>query len=107
MLEKVKEGKITIERMVEKMAHAPAILFEVKDRGFIREGYFADLVIIDNDSPYQVTKSNILYKCGLSPFEGVTFSNTIHSTYVNGNKVYDNGSVIEGTIGERLKFNRS
>lgn len=107
MLEKVKEGKITIERMVEKMAHAPAILFEVKDRGFIREGYFADLVIIDNDSPYQVTKSNILYKCGWSPFEGVTFSNTIHSTYVNGNKVFDNGRVIEGTIGERLKFNRS
>ena len=106
MLEKVKEGKITIERMVEKMAHAPAILFEVKDRGFIREGFFADLVVIDNDSPYQVTKSNILYKCGWSPFEGVTFSNTIHSTYVNGNKVYDNGNIIEGTTGERLIFNR-
>lgn len=106
MLEKVKDGVISIERVVEKMAHAPAILFEVQDRGFIREGYFADIVIIDSKQEYKVSKSNVLYKCGWSPFEGETFSNTIHSTYVNGNKVYENGSVIEGNLGQRILFNR-
>lgn len=105
MLEKVKEGKISIERVVEKMAHAPAILFNIVDRGYIREGYFADLVIID-EVKSEVTKASILYKCGWSPFEGVTFSNSIHSTLVNGEFVFNKGKVIEGTNGSRLLFNR-
>lgn len=106
MLEKAKEGKISIERVVEKMAHAPAILFRVVERGFIREGYFADLVIVEPNSKYKVTKENILYKCGWSPFEGVEFSNSIHSTYINGRKVYDQGRIIEAGNGSRLIFNR-
>lgn len=106
MLEKATQGKISKERVVEKMAHAPAILFEVEDRGFIREGYYADLVIVDPTSNYEVTKSNILYKCGWSPFEGVNFSHSIDTTIVNGNIVYQNGKIIEGTNGKRLLFNR-
>lgn len=106
LLEKVEEGKISIERVVEKIAHAPAILFNVVERGFIREGYFADLVIVNPNSKYGVTKENIMYKCGWSPFEGVEFSNSIHSTYVNGRKVYDRGNIIEAGNGSRLIFNR-
>ncbi|MFT6246148.1 MAG: dihydroorotase [Crocinitomicaceae bacterium] len=106
MLEKVEEGKISIERVVEKIAHAPAILFNVVERGFIREGYFADLVIVNPNSKYAVTKENIMYKCGWSPFEGVEFSNSIDSTYVNGRKVYDRGNIIEAGNGSRLIFNR-
>lgn len=106
MLEKVEEGKITIERVVEKMAHAPATLFNIIDRGFIREGYFADLVIVDSNSTTEVSKSSLLYKCGWSPFEGVTFSNKIDSTFVNGNIVYSNGNIIEAGNGSRLMFDR-
>lgn len=106
MLEKVEEGKISIERVVEKMAHAPAILFRVQERGYIREGYFADLVVVDPNQKYNVTKENILYKCGWSPFEGVHFSNSVDMTFVNGNMVYQNGVIIDGTIGSRLLFNR-
>ena len=106
MLQKAKEGKVSIERVVEKMAHAPAILFRIEERGYIREGYYADLVIVEPKKKYEVTKANILYKCGWSPFEGVEFDNSIHSTYVNGNLVYNNGAVIDGTIGQRLLFNR-
>jgi dihydroorotase len=106
MLEKVEEGKISIERVVEKIAHAPAILFNVVERGFIREGYFADLVIVNPNSKYAVTKENIMYKCGWSPFEGIEFSNSIDSTYVNGRKVYDRGNIIEAGNGSRLIFNR-
>lgn len=106
MLERAEEGKISIERVVEKMAHAPAILFRIEDRGFIREGYFADLVIVDPSSKYGVTKENILYKCGWSPFEGLEFSNSIDSTYVNGKKVYEQGNIIEAGNGSRLLFNR-
>lgn len=106
MLEKMKEGKISIERVVEKMAHAPAVLFEIEDRGFIREGYFADLVIVNPSENYKVTKENILYKCGWSPFEGVNFSHTIDSTLVNGNVVYKSGGIVEATQGSRLLFNR-
>lgn len=104
MLEKVKEGKISIERVVEKMAHAPAILFKIQNRGYIREGYFADLVVVDAVSQ-TVTKENLLYKCGWSPFEGTTFSHSILKTFVNGNLVYDNGNIIEGTKGARMTFN--
>jgi len=106
MLEMVEQGKITIERVVEKMAHAPAILFRVENRGYIREGYFADLVVVDPAKSVTVTKENILYKCGWSPFEGVSFSNEIEMTLVNGNVVYNKGEIIEGTIGSRLLFNR-
>lgn len=106
MLEKAKEGKISIERVVEKMAHAPAELFEVSKRGYVREGYFADLVVVNPNANYEVTKSNIFYKCGWSPFEGVNFSNSIDSTYVNGNLVYSKGQIVEGTNGERLTFDR-
>ena len=105
MLEKVEEGKISIERVVEKMAHAPAILFNIVDRGYIREGYFADLVIVDSIKT-EVTKDSLLYKCGWSPFEGVTFSNSIHSTFVNGQLVYAEGQIIEGQSGSRLLFKR-
>jgi dihydroorotase len=104
MLEKVKQGKISIERVVEKMAHAPAILFKIENRGFIREGYFADLVVVDA-VPQTVSKDNLLYKCGWSPFEGTTFSHSIVKTFVNGNLVFDNGKIIEGTTGARMTFN--
>ncbi len=104
MLEKVEEGKISIERVVEKMAHSPAILFNIVDRGYVREGYFADLVIVDSNKT-EVTKKSLLYKCGWSPFEGFTFSNSIHSTFVNGQMVYSEGKIIEDQTGSRLLFN--
>ena len=105
MMEHVKKGKITIERVVEKMAHNPAILFRIKERGFIREGYYADIVVVDPSSSYSVQQSNILYKCGWSPFEGYTFSSSINKTFVNGEIVYENNKVAEGTNGMRLSFN--
>lgn len=106
MLQKSADGKISVERVVEKMAHAPAILFRVEDRGFIREGYYADIVVVDPKSNYAVTKNNILYKCGWSPFEGVNFNHTVEQTYVNGNLVYNQGEIIEGSKGMRLRFDR-
>ena len=107
MMEHVKNGKITIERVVEKMAHSPAILFRIEERGFIREGYFADLVVVDPKHNYHVNKSNILYKCNWSPFEGYEFSSAIDKTFVNGNIVYENNQVVDGTLGMRLSFNPS
>lgn len=104
MLEKAKEGKITIERVVEKMAHAPAILFRMVDRGYLREGYKADIVVVDPNKELKVEKSNLLYKCGWSPFEGVAFSHSIEKTFVNGFMAYDAGKIIEGQLGERLLF---
>lgn len=106
ILQKAIEGKITIERAVEKMSHAPAICFQVEKRGFIREGYFADLVVVDPKQSYTVKKENILYKCAWSPFENVTFDHTIDTTFVNGNIVYQNGQIIEGNNGMRLTFER-
>ncbi len=106
MLDKVEEGKITIERVVEKMAHAPAILFEIEERGFVREGYFADLVIVDPKASHLVTKESLLYKCGWSPFEGYQFSNAIDSTYVNGNLVYAKNEIVDSSRGSRLLFER-
>ena len=107
MFEKAKEGKLSNERLVEKMAHAPAQLFAIENRGYIREGYFADIVIVDPNKSTTVTKENVLYKCAWSPFEGVTFSHSIDSTFVNGNLVYNKGQINEVTSGERLLFNRS
>lgn len=106
MLQKVEEKMISIERVVEKMAHAPADLFRIEDRGYLREGYFADIVVVDPKQEYTVSKENILYKCGWSPFEGVNFSNSVDMTFVNGNLVYHNGLVLDGSVGSRLLFNR-
>lgn len=106
MLEKVEDGVISLERVVEKMAHAPADLFRVEERGYIREGYYADLVVVDPKGSHSVKKETILYKCGWSPFEGHTFNHSISSTFVNGNLVYNDGKIIEGSTGARLLFNR-
>jgi dihydroorotase len=105
MLELSRQKKFTQELIVEKMCHAPAILFGIEKRGFIREGYYADLVLIDPDQPITVTQDNILYKCKWSPFEGFTFSSSILKTFVNGKIVYDNGAITENTKqGMELRF---
>jgi dihydroorotase len=106
LLEKVKEGVIPIEKLVEKMSHNPAKLFQIEKRGFIKEGYFADIVLIDVNKPQTVSKDNLLYKCGWSPFEGTTFSSTITHTFVNGNLMYDNGIFNDEIKGKRITFNR-
>ena len=106
LLEKVKEGVIPIEKAVEKMSHNPAKLFQIEKRGFIKEGYFADIVLIDINKPQTVSKDNILYKCGWSPFEGTTFSSTITHTFVNGNLIYNNGIFNDEIKGKRITFNR-
>ena len=104
ILEKAKEGKISIERAVEKMCHAPAQCFNVQKRGYIREGYFADLVIVDPNTSLTVAKENVLYHCGWSPFEGFTFSHSIDTTFVNGTIVYTDNKVVEGNTGRRMTF---
>jgi len=104
MLESFKNGKISLERIVEKMAHNPAILFRIEKRGFIREGYKADLVLVDLNQNWTVEKENILYKCGWSPLEGTEFHSKVTHTFVNGNLVYDNGKINEEKFGERLLF---
>jgi len=107
MLHYVKQGKISIEKVVEKMSHAVADCFQVAERGYIREGYFADLVIVNLDKSTTVTKENILYKCGWSPLEGFQFPAAITHTFVNGQLVYGNGMWDESQQGERLTFDRS
>ena len=104
MLEKVKEGEISLEKIVDKMCHSPAILFRIKERGFIREGYKADLVVISQNKSPIVTKENCLYSCAWSPFEGIQFSHTIEKTFVNGNVVFQDGIIVNDIIGERLTF---
>ena len=104
MLEKVKEGEISLEKIVDKMCHSPAILFRIKERGFIREGYKADLVVISQEKSPIVTKENCLYSCAWSPFEGIQFSHTIEKTFVNGNVVFKDGIIVSDIIGERLTF---
>mgnify|MGYP001312545710 CR=1 FL=1 len=106
MLEFVRQEKISITKVVEKMCHNPAICFKIEKRGFIRKGYFADLVLVNLEKPWQVTKDNILYKCGWSPFEGEIFNSTITHTIVNGHIAYQNGKFDESKKGMRLKFNR-
>jgi len=106
MLHYVKEGKISLEKVVEKMSHAVADCFQIKDRGYIHEGYFADLVLVDMNESQTVSKENILYKCGWSPLEGFTFPATIKNTFVNGHMVYGNGLFDESQFGERLQFTR-
>ncbi|OYU96264.1 MAG: dihydroorotase [Bacteroidetes bacterium B1(2017)] len=106
LLQLYKQGKITLEKIAEKTAHNVAILFEIDRRGFIREGFYADLVIVDLKDTYTVSKSNILYKCGWSPFEGQEFNSVITHTLVNGNVVYKEGQFDESNLGMRLHFNR-
>ncbi|WP_411893249.1 dihydroorotase [Winogradskyella sp. A2] len=106
LLEAHHKGKISIEKIVEKACHNPAILFDVEKRGYIKEGYYADLVIVDLNSPWTVNKSNILYKCGWSPFEGNTFKSRVTHTFVNGQLVYNNFKVLDVKAGQRLTFNR-
>ncbi len=103
MLEFVKKGDISIEKLVEKMAHNPAILFRVKNRGYIREGYAADLVLVKK-ADYTVKKDNILYKCAWSPFENTTFSHSITHTFVNGHLAYHNGDINDSVLGQRMLF---
>mgnify|MGYP000542490899 CR=1 FL=1 len=105
MFDMVTEGKISYERVVEKMCHAPAECFQVKERGYLREGYFADVVLMKK-SDWTVSKNNILYKCGWSPFEGRTFNHKVKTTFVNGTIVYDNGVVVKEQSGKRIEFNR-
>ena len=106
MLEKSIQGVISIERIVEKMAHAPADLFRIENRGYIKEGYFADLVEINPKHKTAVSRNNLFYKCGWSPFEGITFIHEVSRTFVNGRLVYEGGNMIEGSNGKRLLFNR-
>jgi dihydroorotase len=104
MLDFYHQGKISLEKIVEKMSHHPAILFRIEKRGFIREGYFADLVLADLDASWKVEKTNILAKCGWSPFEGQTFKSKITDTWISGHHAYANGKIIEGPMGHRLLF---
>ncbi|WP_100614091.1 dihydroorotase [Confluentibacter citreus] len=106
MLEMYHKEKISLEKVVEKMCHNPAILFQIEKRGFIKEGYFADLVVVDLNNPWTVKKDNILYKCGWSPFEGTTFKSRITQTFINGSLVYNNSKFSDVKAAKRLTFNR-
>ena len=106
MFEFYHQGKIVLEKVVEKMSHNPAILFQIEKRGFIREGYFADLALVDLNAPWKVEKNNVLAKCGWSPFESQTFQSTITHTFVSGHLAYANGQFDEAMQGQRLMFNR-
>ena len=106
MLHYYKQGMISLEKIVEKMSHAVATCFQIKDRGFIREGYYADLVIVDMDKANTVNKENILYKCGWSPLEGIVMPASVTHTFVNGNLVYNNGKFDESVKGMRMQFSR-
>ena len=107
MLTAVKSGKISLEKIVEKMCHNPAILFEIDKRGYVKEGFYADLVLVDLDKSWTVTKENTLYKCGWSPFEGSKLEATITHTFVNGSLAYEEGEFAAALPGKRIEFNRS
>lgn len=106
MLDFFHKGIMSLEKIVEKMCHAPADLFKIEKRGYIREGYWADLVLVDLRSPWVVTKNNVLYKCKWSPFESTMFQSIVKKTFVNGNLVYDNGIIYDKNKGKRLSFDR-
>ncbi|MBM1104794.1 dihydroorotase [Aurantibacter crassamenti] len=106
MLEKYHQGVISLERLIEKMCHNPAILFDIEKRGYLKEGYFADIAIVDLDNPQKISKENIAYKCGWAPFEGTTFKSRITHTFVNGYLAYENGNFSEKREAMRLTFNR-
>ncbi len=106
MLELYHKGKISLEKIVEKMSHNVAEIYRMKERGYIREGYYADLVLVDLNKPWQVSPDNILYKCNWSPFTGQVFTSSVTHTFVNGNLVYDNGKFISDAKGKRLLFEK-
>tara|TARA_B100001175_G_scaffold310808_1_gene314366 strand:+ start:5642 stop:6979 length:1338 start_codon:yes stop_codon:yes gene_type:complete len=106
LLTAVQQGKTSLEKLVEKACHNPAILFKIQNRGFLREGYFADLVLVNMNQKFTVVKDDLLYQCGWSPFEGTTFGARICKTFVNGNLVYDKGKIIESALGKKLTFER-
>ncbi|MGG7034039.1 MAG: dihydroorotase [Flavobacterium sp.] len=106
MFEAHHQGKISVEKIVEKMAHNPATIFKIEKRGFVKEGYYADLAIVNPNSSWEVNKENILYKCGWSPFEGTNFQSKITHTFVNGKLVYADSQVNSNPAGERLLFER-
>ena len=106
LMESYQKGRISLEKLVEKMCHNPAILFQIEKRGFVREGYYADLILVDTNDPWTVTKDNILYKCGWSPFEGVTFNSKITHTFLNGSLVYHNNKFSKDKAAMQLTFNR-
>ena len=105
-LQRVFDGKLTLERVVEAVTHAPATLFDVKERGFLREGYAADLVLVDPHKPHTVSRDDVLSKCAWSPFEGHTFNSSIVATFVNGQRVWDGLSIDASVRGQRLSFAR-
>ena len=104
LLEFYHEGRLSLERIVQKGAHNPALLFRVAERGFIREGYFADLVAVDLDKPQRITPESLVYKCGWSPFEGERFASSIHMTVLNGDIVFREGVMTDEPRGRRLEF---
>ena len=106
MLDMASEGIFTKEKVVEKMAHHPAELYKIDRRGYIRKGYYADIVLIDPQNPVQVTKSNILYKCGWSPFENYSFRNSVCKTFLNGIEVYSEGQVMDDSAGMEIRYNK-
>ena len=106
MLEFYKSNQITLEKIVEKMCHNPAICFQVEKRGFLRKGYFADMILVDLSTKWEVNSDNILYKCKWSPFEGKTFSSRVTHTFVNGHLAYCKGKFDENKKGMRLTFER-
>ena len=107
MLTAHKKGKISLEKIVEKACHNPAKLFKIKKRGFLREGYFADLVLIDLEKKNKVLKDSLFYLCGWSPFEGTTFESSVVKTFINGKIVYDFGQIVSKPSGKRLEFDRN
>ena len=106
MLDFYHRGKISLEHIVEKMAHAPARMFNIVERGYIREGYFADLVLVDLDRPWTVQRDNVLAKCGWSPFEGHTFKSAVTHTFISGHLAWADGQIQEGPAGMRMSFDR-
>ena len=106
LMESYQRGRISLEKLVEKMCHNPAILFQIEKRGFVREGYYADLILVDTNDPWTVTKDNILYKCGWSPFEGVTFNSRVTHTFLNGSLVYHNNKFSKDKAAMQLTFDR-
>jgi dihydroorotase len=106
MLELVSNGKMSIEKLVEKMCHHVAAIYTIKERGYIREGYYADLVLLNLNDTWKVSTENILYKCKWSPFENKNFKSKVVKTLVNGNVVYENGLINNHAVGKRLKFSK-
>jgi dihydroorotase len=106
LLELYHDGLLTLEQLVQKTSHNVAELYRMKDRGYLREGYYADLVLVNTNAPWEVSTANILSKCGWSPFTGQTFRSSIEKTFVNGNLVYDSGKINQTTAGKRLIFEK-